>query len=298
MIIVFGSINVDLVSRVAEIARPGETVLAPGYETFFGGKGANQAVAAARGSDRKVMMVGAVGDDAFGQDCLGNFVAHGVDITAVHCVDAPTGLAFISVDHRGENAITVASGANGLISARWLDGLAIDSKTICVMQMEVCLAENLSCARRVRAAGGKVILNFAPADPANDPREVDELLQLIDILVVNEPEAEAIGRHALTGSGAPADMACMIGCNLVLTRGASGVDLYGPDGSFLHQSAQPVEVVDTTGAGDTFVGALAAALNEAATLPEAVGTATRAASQACTWSGAQPAPDRDKQPDL
>nr|WP_258553422.1 PfkB family carbohydrate kinase [Paracoccus pantotrophus] len=149
----------------------------------------------------------------------------------------------------------------------------------------------MSCARRVRAAGGKVILNFAPADPANDPREVDELLSLIDILVVNEPEAEAIGCHVLAGSGMPADMARRIGCDLVLTRGASGVDLYGPDGSFLHQSAQPVEVVDTTGAGDTFVGALAAALDKGDGV-------ARAASCACTWSGAQPAPDHHLQPDL
>ncbi|WP_294923683.1 ribokinase [uncultured Paracoccus sp.] len=297
MIIVFGSINVDLVARVAEIARPGETVLAPGYDTFFGGKGANQAVAAARASDRGVMMVGAVGDDSFGQGCLGNFAAHGVDTAAVHCVDAPTGLAFISVDRGGENAITVASGANGLISAQWLDGLVIDASTICVMQMEVSLAENLSCARRVRAAGGKVILNFAPAGPANDPQGVDELLQLIDILVVNEPESEAIGRHVLPDSGTPAEMARRIGCDLILTRGASGVDLHGADGSFLHEGAPPIAVIDTTGAGDTFVGALAAALDGAASLPQAVATATRAASQACTWNGAQPAPNRGRQPD-
>lgn len=244
-------------------------------------------------------MLGAVGDDAFGQDCLGNFAAHGVDIAAVHCVDAATGLAFISVDRCGENAITVASGANGLISAQRLDGeLAIDSKTICVMQMEVRLAENLSCAHRVRAEGGKVILNFDPADPANDPREVDELLQLIDILVVNVPEAEAIGCHVLTDSGTPADMARRIGCDLFLTRGAAGVDLYGPDGSFLHEKASSIEVVDTTGAGDTFVGALAAALDEGDGLAQALAKAARAASRACTWSGAQPAPDRHLQPDL
>lgn len=296
MIIVFGSINVDLVSRVAEIARPGETVLAPGYETCFGGKGANQAVAAARVSDRRVVMVGAVGDDAFGRDCVANFAAHGVDTDAIHQVAAPTGLAFISVDQHGENAITVASGANTRIAAEWLDALPLDNRTICVMQMEVGMTENIACARRVRAAGGRVIVNFAPADPENDPQRVDELLQLADILVVNEIEAETIIRHGAGGVATPAALARRHGCDLLLTRGAQGVDWHGSDGAMLHCDAPATKVVDTTGAGDTFVGALAAALGAGEGLSQAMAQATVSASKTCTWQGAQPPQGHDGDP--
>lgn len=291
MILVFGSINIDLVARVSSIPRPGETVLSPGYETSFGGKGANQAVAAARASlPRRVAMLACVGDDAFGQSARDNLVRNGVvaDLT-VRRSDA-TGCAFITVDEHGENAITVASGANATLTDAPLRNVALDPSTVAVLQMEVPFAASLAVARQVRAAGGRVIWNFAPAPLAFPASDLSNLINETNIFVVNEHEAIA----AATLLGCPtADFeeaglylaAC--GCICVVTAGARGAFAFHTDGRSEKVAARPIRPVDTTGAGDTFVGILASGLDEALPLTTALQRACFGASLACLAPGAQ-----------
>jgi ribokinase len=161
MILVFGSINIDLVARVASIPRPGETVLSPRYVTLFGGKGANQAIASARASlPRRVTIAACVGDDAFGRSARDNLNRNGVGADLVTNSTEPTGCAFITVDEHGENAITVASGANATLTEASIRNFGIDASTVAVLQMEVPFPGSLSVARQVRAVGGRVIWNF------------------------------------------------------------------------------------------------------------------------------------------
>ena len=165
MILVFGSINIDLVARAPSIPRPGETVLSPGYETLFGGKGANQAVAvarASRGSGIEVAIAARVGSDAFGRAAVANLAASGVSVAFVTAGPEPTGCAFIVVEDSGENAITVASGANGALASASLSR-EFTAADILVLQMEAPFAESLLTATKARLAGARVIWNFAPA---------------------------------------------------------------------------------------------------------------------------------------
>lgn len=287
-IIIFGSVNVDLVSRVTRIARPGETVLSASYDTYFGGKGANQAVAAAhaaRAEGGSVAMAGAIGQDSFGEDCTANFSGAGVDVSALQRTTARTGVAFISVDDTAENAITVASGANRLVSAEAVPEALVLSATTAIFQMEVPLVESLAFARRL-PDDSTVVFNFAPADENADPAVLSAMLDRTDIFVVNEHEAEIAGGLAGDGGGLEG-LARQYGVQLVVTLGAAGVDLYSPDGETRHFDAPKVAVVDTTGAGDLFTGTLATRLNEGMSLDEAVSAAARAASIACTRPGAQ-----------
>ena len=145
MILVFGSINIDLVARVASIPRPGETVLSPRYVTLFGGKGANQAIASARASlPRRVTIAACVGDDAFGRSARDNLNRNGVGADLVTNSTEPTGCAFITVDEHGENAITVASGANAMLTEASIRNFGIDASTVAVLQMEVPFPGSLS----------------------------------------------------------------------------------------------------------------------------------------------------------
>ena len=293
MIVVFGSINMDLVATVVAIPRPGETVLSPGYRTLFGGKGANQAVAAARVHDGRVAMVGRIGRDGFGEACRGNLVANGVTIDYLAVDDAPTGCAFITVDARGENAITVASGANGNVAAVDLPEALLGADTMAVMQMEVPLAASLAAARRVKAAGGSVIWNFAPAPSAVAADDLAALLAHTDIFVVNELEAGAaaalLEQPADDWDTAARTVARLGHTTCVVTAGASGAVAYAPDGTRLHAPALKVTPVDTTGAGDTFVGILAAEMVADGHLAEALRRACIGASLACLAEGAQTA---------
>ncbi|MCM2502801.1 PfkB family carbohydrate kinase [Aureimonas altamirensis] len=287
-IIIFGSVNVDLVSRVARIARPGETVLSACYDTYFGGKGANQAVAAAhaaRAAGGFVAMAGAIGQDSFGDDCAANFAGLGVDVSALQRTTARTGVAFISVDDRAENAITVASGANLCLSAEAVPEALVLSASTAIVQMEVPLAETLAFARRL-PDDATLVFNFAPADENADPLALTAVLDRTDIFVVNEHEAEVAGRLAGEADGL-AGLSRQFGVQLVVTLGAAGVDLYSPDGAKRHFEAPKVAVVDTTGAGDLFTGTLAARVDEGMSLPEAIAAAAHAASIACTRPGAQ-----------
>lgn len=292
MILVFGSINIDLVARVAAIPRPGETVLSPRCDTLFGGKGANQAVAAARASlPGKVAMAACVGDDAFGQTARDNLRRNGVAVDFVAVSSEPTGCAFITVDERGENAITVASGANAALTAAAVPASAIDATTVSVLQMEVPFPGALSVARRVRTAGGHVIWNFAPAPAAFPASDLSDLIDTTDVFVVNEHEAvmaaAILGRTTTDIEEAGAFLSRTGGGICVVTAGARGAFAFHPDGRHETAAVAPIRPVDTTGAGDTFVGILASGLDEDLAFSAALARACRGASLACLAHGAQ-----------
>jgi ribokinase len=283
VIVVFGSVNVDFVTRVPRIPRPGETVLGPGYAVIPGGKGANQALAARR-AGAAVVMAGAVGRDPFADIGLSMLVRDGVDCARVARVEAPTGAAFISVDEAGENAIVVASGANAAASAGTLDGLALSARDTLLLQREVPEAQAERAARLARAAGARVVLNAAPAGAVSPA-----LLEALDVLVVNEHEVAVVGA-SLGIAGEAGDIAQAIdarhGVATVVTLGAAGA--VGWTGGVRRVvPALPVSVVDTTAAGDTFCGAFAAALDGGFGFTLALARAAAAGSLACTVAGAQ-----------
>lgn len=290
MIVVFGSINIDLVTRVDAIPRPGETVLAARYETLFGGKGANQAVAAARISPPgRVAMIGRVGDDAFGRMCVDNLAANGVSVEGIAAGSEPTGCAFITVDARAENAITVASGANGVLGEAAMP--AMPEAATLILQMEVPFAASLGAARRARAERGRVIWNLAPVPHDLHAEDLRLLLEATDILVVNEHEARAaaalLGLPEADPRKAAARLAASGGVTCVVTAGAEGAVAVHPDGNHVAAKAAEVQPIDTTGAGDTFVGILAVQLAEGRGWASALARACHGASLACLSPGAQ-----------
>ena len=295
MIVIFGSINMDLVARVQRIARPGETVLSRRADSFFGGKGANQAVAAARvsrGGPLRVAMAGAIGNDPFGTACLKNLKDNGVDVGAIRVTDEPTGCAFITVDETGENAITVASGANMALRSDDLPDSLLSKASVLVLQMEVSMADNLDVAARARRAGVKVVWNFAPVPAVKERSAMAELLAATDILVVNEHEALSIAGIVGEASGddylkAGSVISRSFGLTCIVTAGARGAYAITPDGAQIHAKARPITPVDTTGAGDTFVGVLANGLAEGLAIGQAMERACAAASLSCLTAGAQ-----------
>lgn len=275
MIAVVGSVNRDLVLHVGHHPVPGQTVLGLGHETMPGGKGANQAVAAARlGGD--VAFVGRVGADDAGQTLIEEFLHEGVD--TAHLVidaDAPTGLAVITVDDTGENTIIVSSGANGRVSPDDVNGAAalLMAATVTLLQLEIPIPTVVAAAR---SSEGIVVLNAAPA--ADLP---DALLDAVDVLVVNSGELEA-----LTGSDDPISARSLPVPVTVVTLGAAGARVIR-SGSDLAVESPRVSVVDTTGAGDTFCGALAVGLDEGSSLEAAVRRAVVAGALSVTAVGAR-----------
>ena len=285
MIVVFGSINVDLVTRVAKIPAPGETVLGPSYDVIAGGKGANQALAARR-AGAAVALVGAVGADGFAETALALLRADGVDLAGLAVVDAPTGAAFISVDARGENAIVVASGANARTKASQLAPLRLGSGDILLLQREVPDTEGEAAARLAKARGARVILNLAPAGAITEA-----YLRTLDVLIMNEHEAQAVSDTFQLGLSDPTAIAeavdARFGIAAIVTLGAQGAA--GSSGGALQRVGAPkVTVVDTTAAGDAFTGAFAAALDRGLAVSEAMQDGAAAGSLACTKRGAQP----------
>ncbi len=278
-VLVVGSANADLIVRAPHAPGPGETVLGGDYALLPGGKGANQAVAAAR-AGTGVTFCGAVGRDAFAPTVHAALAGAGVDRSVLRELDAATGLALITVADGGENSITVSGGANARLSPEHLP-TDFTAFTHVLMQQEIRVETVLAAAQRARAAGGTVLLNAAPARPL-----APELLRALDYLIVNEGElaalapgeAEAAAR-TLLARGPRA---------VVVTLGARGSLTVTPEGA-LRQPAHPVEVVDTTGAGDTFCGALTAWLAAGHALPDALRAAGVAGALACTRLGAQAA---------
>jgi ribokinase len=285
MIVIFGSVNVDFVTRVEAIPKPGETVLGPAYEVIPGGKGANQALAARR-AGAETVMAGAVGDDPFAAIGLGLLIEAGVDCSAVAKVAAPTGAAFITVDRNGENAITVASGANAHARAKALETLSIGPKDTLLMQREVPETELIAAAAYAKSKGARVILNVAPAGTVPDA-----LLAHLDVLIMNEHEVTAVAKGMDFICDTPENNARMISesrnLSTIVTLGAEGV--VGWTGGVRRAVPAPsIEVVDTTAAGDAFCGAFAAALDQGFGFTGALERGVIAGSLACTRKGAQP----------
>ena len=279
MIVVFGSINLDLIFAVPRIPAPGETVLGPATRIEPGGKGANQAVAAARDGAR-VVMAGAIGADSLGQGALDLLRAAGVDLTRVRTVPASTGCAAIAVDPAGNNAITVGSGANLSVTAAQVEDALLDLDTTLVLQMEVPPAETAALIARARAAGCRIVLNLAPA--AALPAAA---LRAVDVLVVNETEAALLAADRACAASAEGLHNCL-GVTVVLTRGEQGAFVADDAGTW-HEPAMTIEAIDTTAAGDCFVGVLAHRLDQGGTLRHAVRRAIRAAGICCTRPGSQ-----------
>ena len=280
-VIVFGSINVDLVAEVARLPGPGETIKTDSYVALPGGKGANQALAAAR-NGAVTHMVGAVGSDGQAPTALAQLRSDGVGLAAVAEVEGASGLAMIAVDAGGENQIIVVSGANASAAAAQLPPMAPGDWL--VTQNEVDWTQTAEAHRLAREQGAGVIHNTAPAHGLS----AAELAQ-IDVLVANEHElAQAAASATETGADAQARSLLVSGVGaVVLTLGAKGSALYIGDEAVTAVPAAPAEVRDTTGAGDAFVGALAAALAAGQSLPAAVASANRYAARVCEVLGAQ-----------
>ena len=286
-IVVVGSVNTDLVVVSERLPAPGETVTGGTFSRHGGGKGANQAVAAARLGAR-VTMVGAVGADPFGDEALELLAAEGIDVAAVARADAPTGVALIAVDAAGENQISVASGANAALDAEAVEhAVRAAGPGVVLLGHEVPEAAVLAGARGGRD-GVPIVLNPAPARPIPE-----ELAARGPILTPNAGEAaELTGEH--DPEAAARALADRTGAPVVITLGAAGVLLHARkvSGTVL---APEVDVVDTTGAGDTFNGALAVALAEGRELRQAVEFAVVAAALSTRAGGAREGmPRRDE----
>ena len=276
MILTFGSINADLIVPVPNLPQPGETVLGGSYSLLPGGKGANQALAARR-AGAEVVLAGAVGRDALAEAALSSLDGEGVDMRLVRDLELPTGCALIMVSAEGENAIAVAPGANLGLRSDWVSDELLRPDTVLVAQLEVPVCETQTLIRRARRRGGRCLLNLAPALPVDL-----ELLPDIDLLVANEREAATLGTDLPRIAG-------RLRQALVVTRGAAGASAFLRDGSRLDVPALAIEPVDTTGAGDTFVGVLAASLDLGVNLEAGLRRASAAAGLSCLARGAQTA---------
>ena len=279
VILVFGSINLDLIFPLPSLPSPGETLLAPAVRIEPGGKGANQALAAAR-DGATVIMAGAVGRDALADGALVLLRQADIDLSRVIKADAATGCAGIFVDRQGRNVIGVGSGANLEVRADQVEDTLLEPATTLLLQMEVPPAENAALIRRAHARGTRIILNLAPAAPLDL-----DALQAVDVLVLNETEAEwlasRLGTRAESG-----DLHRALGNVVVRTLGEQGAEAASEDG-LIHVPGRKVVAIDTTGAGDCFTGVLAAALDQGIPLAPALHRANAAAALCCTRAGSQ-----------
>nr|WP_278002353.1 MULTISPECIES: ribokinase [Agrobacterium] len=278
VIVTFGSINADLVFSVREMPQPGQTLLADQFRTEAGGKGANQAIAAAR-DGANVVMVGAVGHDALADVALKN-LKDTVDLSRVLRVTEPTGCASILIDSHGRNMIAVASGANLVASSDEVDDALVQEARIVLMQMENDPAEIEKLIRRLSVTNAMSILNLAPAIHLEK-----EVLSLCDLIVVNEDEAEALAGWLDTGSSAM-DLSLKLETGVLKTLGGDGAEA-SVGGEIIKIPALSIEAKDTTAAGDCFVGVLASALDRGLSLKDAMTRAATAAGLACSRAGSQ-----------
>lgn len=283
-VVVLGSINRDLVVSVTAHPRPGETVAGDNLREFPGGKGANQAVAARR-AGAETVLVGAVGDDGFGAAMQAFLAGEALDLSALRLVDhVPTGIALITLDAHGENSIIVVPGANAVLEPHDTEALGMAPGDCVLAQFEVPEGFIEAGFRRARMMGARTILNPAPMKALTP-----SLLALTDMLVLNETELEgASGRTGLrTENEIVAAAQCLAGPNraVIVTLGPRGALAVTAEG-LIRIDGERVDAVDTTGAGDCFVGNLAAGLARDLTLAEAMHRAGRAAAISVTRAGA------------
>ena len=273
-VLVAGSANIDLVATVPRLPQPGETLPGEGFALHPGGKGANQAVAAAR-LGAATTLVGCVGEDAFGQDLRAHLVENGVTCS-LKLAEAPTGTAMILVDEVGENSIVVIPGANGSLDAAAIAEVPVRAGDVLVSQLEIPVPTVASFFARGRAAKALNVLNAAPAIAG-----ADDLWPLADIVVVNEVELEFFAKAPVEDRRGAARAAVAARCFpqqiIVVTLGREGVVAIDGD-QIIEHPGHAVPVVDTTGAGDCFVGALAARLCAGDRLAEGLAYANKAAA--------------------
>ena len=291
-IIVVGSLNTDLVVRTPRFPQPGETISGEDLQVIPGGKGANQAVAAAR-LGANVSMLGSVGKDNFGDFLLDNLKANHVDTHLIEREDASTGTATIIVDANGQNSIILSAGANGNVSSVDVEHASFSDYSLLLLQLEIPTPTVLSAAKLAKQNGVRVVLNPAPAKELPD-----ELISLADFIIPNEtelslltgmevndiPSAEEAARALLT-KGAE---------NVIVTLGSKGA-LIVNEKTNIHMETYKVDVVDTTAAGDAFIGGLASVLDSANSLPDAVRYACACGALAATIFGAQPSLPRKEE---
>lgn len=294
MLVVFGSINVDMVFPVTHLPVEGETVLSPACRLFHGGKGANQAVAAARAGQR-VAMAGAVGTDMFAASAMDALVEEQVNVEAVARLEGSTGCAAIGLDSQGRNQIMVASGVNALVGAVQVPDALLRAATVILGQLEVPPACTLAVFERARRHGARVLLNAAPM--IDFP---DNALALVDVLLVNALECRTLAMRlglsvptlapesSAAATQAAQALAERFGLEVVVTLGGEGAALCR-EGDVCRVSAVPITPVDTTGAGDTFCGVFAACLAQGGTTQEALMRANAAGALACLKTGARSA---------
>ena len=300
MLTVFGSINIDQVIRVTSIPQPGETKIGERIMDSHGGKGANQAIAAARASDGKtpITMIGALGNDLNGENALQNLLKNGVISECVQYSDCETGMAIITVSQDGENAITVIPGANAKLKFKHISKETLKRTSILMCQGEVNLLETymVIAAFRKTSPSGVVVVNLAPVPQDGDLMTLRNVLEKCDILIVNEHEAKTISQ--LLSDQNMVDLqsiATQFNLKILKTRGADGVDLLSQAGLIFQAPSPTVDPIDTTGAGDTFCGVFAILLAEGQSIEFAINKACEAAAKACCAIGAQTSmPFRDE----
>ena len=285
---VVGSLNMDLVTRAPRLPVGGETLIGHSFATVSGGKGANQAVAAAR-LGAQVSMLGCVGSDAYGAELRDALLVEGIDCQAVSRVEGASGVALIVVDDQSQNAIVIVAGANGALTPTLIDQFdpVLQAAQVVICQLEVPDATVGHVLQRARELGKTVILNPAPASrplPAH-------WYACIDYLIPNESEASALSGLPVdsreTAETAASRLIAMGTGKVIITLGSQGA-LFADGHGFTHYPAPKVKAVDTTAAGDTFVGGFAAALAAGKSEAEAIGFGQVAAALSVTRAGAQP----------
>jgi ribokinase len=285
-ILVVGSMNADLVVRSPRFPKPGETISGEDLQIIPGGKGANQAVAAAR-QGASVSMVGRVGNDSFGPELIKNLQQNNVDTAHVQTdSQAATGTATIIVDANGQNSIVLSPGGNGRVSPADVDSVSFSNYKLLLLQLEIPIETVLAAARRAKQSGLRVVLNPAPARPLPE-----ELISSSDFIVPNEPELSMLTDQTVNDIESAKKAAKSLlerGVqNVIVTLGANGALIVNKQIT-KHVPSFKVEVVDTTAAGDAFIGGFASALLQNKPLEEAVRYGCACGALAATKFGAQP----------